>query len=207
MKRNTFAVILALMITLVGCGGKDGGITRAEGSHTYEGYPIVYVTPDISAQGILTAYESLEASIGSNVAIKLSSTEKDPGFAWSELICELCQTLDDPDIVETDADMDFSKYDYTIVLSHFRSHAEVGFNGTIKQAALMFASPEEMSRLADGQSEQEMLANLGKRTADAMSGHILYISVMDRLSMESAGIVFPKNQIRITLASWRPMIP
>ena len=100
--KRTFIVILLPFLLLTGCGkqsGNDDGITRTEESHTYEGYPVVYVTPDISPQGLLSAYELLEVPNRQNVAIKLSDTETDAGFVWADLIDDLSQAFEKATII------------------------------------------------------------------------------------------------------------
>ena len=39
----------------------------------------------------------------------------------------------------------------------------------------------------------ELLSKSGKQAADNLNGQILYINVMDRLSIESSGITLPKS--------------
>ncbi len=108
-----------------------------------------------------------------------------------ELIEGLSGSLDEPAIAETP--VDFSDYDCTIVLSHFRSHDTAGFNGAVKQTAVISAKPETVSRLSAGQCSLETLAENAKETVDGLDGHILYINVMDRIAVESAGVVLPES--------------
>ncbi len=89
--------------------------------------------------------------------------------------------------------MDFSDYDCTVVLSHFRSHDTAGFNGAVKQTAVISTKPETASRLSAGQCRLEELAENAKETIDGLDGHILYINVMDRITVESAGVVLPES--------------
>jgi len=199
--------MLFSIFTLAGCGGQNNGTNHTEWSHTYEGYPVVYITPDISAEGLCNIYEVMEAPHDGGAVIKLSDTETDEGFEWSDLTEDLLLTLDDPTIIEDYQGEDFSEYDYSILLSHFRSHDKVGFNGAVKQAAILSTSPENVSCSMDGQYGLEQLAENGKRTVDTLDGHILYINIMDRFSIESAGIKLPEsNSYSIgMLASYDPV--
>lgn len=206
------AVIILLLTSLLlttGCTNRqrNDGIIRAEWSHTYEGYPVVYIIPEVSSEGLLSAYELLEVSDSSNVAIKVSDAEDDSGFVWSDFIGELSQALGGAVVVENVEDINFTDYDYTIILSHFRSHRTVGFNGAVKQAAVISASSINSGGQLESQSKLEVLAEAGKRTEDNLDGHILYISIMDRLSIESGGKALPESntyQIGV-LASYDPV--
>ena len=191
-----FIVMLLSFLLLAGCGKQsrnDDGITCTEESHTYEGYPVVYVTPDVSPQGLLSAYELLETPDSQNVAIKLSDTETDTDFVWADLIDDLSRAFEEPAIIETAAELDFSEYDSTIILSHFRSHDIVGFNGAVKQTAAISNPSCEPDNSLTAQEKMELLSETGKQVADNLNGKILYINVMDRLSIESSGVTLPES--------------
>ncbi len=87
MKRKIVRMImLMIFLALTGCGGQeDDGIVRTEWSHTYAGYPVVYVAPDVSADGLLLAYDALEASFDGTAVIKLSNTDTGGDLSWTEL--------------------------------------------------------------------------------------------------------------------------
>lgn len=209
MKRKILlTVVPMLLLALTGCGEReDDGIIRTGWSHTYEGYPVVYVARDVSSNGLLSAYESLEATFDGTAAIKLSETNTDEGFTWRELIGGLSASLDNPAIVETPSSVDFSDYGCTIVLSHFRSHDTAGFNGAVKQTAVISIDSETTSRLSAGQCSLEGLAKGGKEIVDSLDGRLLYINIMDRRTIESAGVVLPEsNTYNIgILASYDPV--
>lgn len=195
MKRKIVLIItLMFLLGLTGCSRQeDDGIVRTEWSHTYEGYPVVYVARNVSSDGLLSAYESLEASFDGTAAMKLSKNNIDESFVWTELIEGLSESLDEPAIVETPASVDFADYNCTIVLSHFRSHDTAGFNGAVKQTAVISTAPETASRLSAGQCPLDVLAENAKETVDGLDGHILYINVMDRTTVESAGVALPES--------------
>ena len=50
-----------------------------------------------------------------------------------------------------------------------------------------------MANALDRQHQLEALAEAGKRSIESLSGHILYINVMDRLSIESGGYSLPDS--------------
>lgn len=90
----------------------------------------------------------------------------------------------------------FSEYDGYLVLSHFKGHAMAGFGGAIKNISIGLGSQEGKCLIhTAGEShtnpwggEQdpftESMAEAGKSVADALDGNILYISVMNRLSID-----------------------
>ena len=93
----------------------------------------------------------------------------------------------EPVVVEKPSSVDFSDYDCTVILSHFRSHDTAGFNGAVKQTAII------SSCFSTGQYSSEGLAKGGKETVDSLDGRILYINVMDRGTIESVGISLPES--------------
>lgn len=89
----------------------------------------------------------------------------------------------------------FANYDYYIVLSHFKGHAMAGYGGAIKNISIGIASGEGKSHIHSGGTggsmwggEQdaflESMAEAGKSVVDYLDGNILYINVMNRLSVD-----------------------
>lgn len=89
----------------------------------------------------------------------------------------------------------FANYDYYIVLSHFKGHAMAGYGGAIKNISIGIASSEGKSHIHSGGTggsmwggEQdaflESMAEAGKSVVDYLDGNILYINVMNRLSVD-----------------------
>ena len=62
--------------------------------------PVVYMTTDISADGLVAVYEALNAAPSGRIAVKLSTGEPGSNYLRPELIGELVQSFDDPTIVE-----------------------------------------------------------------------------------------------------------
>lgn len=194
MKQKTILTAALSILLLVGCSGqRSGELSSAKQAHTYEGHPIVYVMPEISSQGLLTAYEFLEAPAGEDTVIQLSNTETDAGFSWSGLTGELEQSLGETAVVMSGTETDFSSYERAIILSYFISHERVGFNGAVKQTAALSPALEKQAPWPDGQDGLKLLAETGKQGAEQFDGQLLYISVMDHLSMESAGVELPED--------------
>lgn len=89
-----------------------------------------------------------------------------------------------------------SDYDGILVLSHFKGHQMGGFGGAIKNISIGIASQEGKclihtagaSRTNPWGGEQnaflESMAEAGKSVSDYMEGNMLYISVMNRLSVD-----------------------
>lgn len=89
----------------------------------------------------------------------------------------------------------FANYDYFVVLSHFKGHAMAGFGGAIKNISIGIASSEGKAHIHSGgqggsmwSGEQdaflESMAEAGKSVVDYLGGNILYINVMNRLSVD-----------------------
>ena len=208
--------------------------------------PVVYMTTDISADGLMKIYEALDASPSGQIAMKLSTGEPGSNYLRTDLIGELVQSFDNTTIVEcntayggsrsntamhyqvakdhgyTDiANVDimdengsmtlpvsggenitenyvganFANYDYYVILSHFKGHAMAGYGGAIKNISIGIASSEGKAHIHTGGKggsmwggEQdaflESMAEAGKSVSDYLDGNILYINVMNRLSVD-----------------------
>ena len=89
----------------------------------------------------------------------------------------------------------FVNYDYYVILSHFKGHGMAGYGGAIKNASIGIASSEGKSWIHTGGKKKSGLsgdqdtflmamAEATKSVADYMGGNILYINVMNRLSVD-----------------------
>ena len=90
----------------------------------------------------------------------------------------------------------FPEYDGFLVLSHFKGHAIAGFGGAIKNISIGMASQEGKCLIhTDGASHTspwggaqdpflECMAEAGKYVQDSVDGNILYINVLNRLSVD-----------------------
>ncbi len=89
----------------------------------------------------------------------------------------------------------FENYDYFIVLSRFEGQAKAGFGGAIKNISIGIASSEGKAHIHSGGTGGSMwsgdqnaflesMAEAGKSVADYMNGNMLYINVMNRLSVD-----------------------
>lgn len=90
----------------------------------------------------------------------------------------------------------FPAYDGYLVLSHFKGHAMAGFGGAIENISIGMASQEGKclihtageSHTSPWGGEQdpllESMAEAGKSVVDALDGNILYVSVMNHLSID-----------------------
>lgn len=224
-------------------GGSSADISGTENT---SGAPAVYMTTDISSQGLIAVYEALQASPEGNIAVKLSTGEPGSNYLRTDLIGDLVQSFEDPTIVECNtayggsrsntamhyqvaedhgyteiADVDimdedgsmtlpvtegtnleenyvgshFANYDYYVVLSHFKGHSMAGYGGAIKNISIGIASAEGKSHIHSGGTGGSMwggdqdaflesMAEAGKSVVDYLEGNILYINVMNRLSVD-----------------------
>lgn len=89
----------------------------------------------------------------------------------------------------------FRNYDYYVILSHFKGHGMAGLGGAIKNISIGIASSEGKVWIHTGgtkksgsiQGDQtaflKSMAEAGKSVVDSLNGNILYVNVMNRLSV------------------------
>ncbi|WP_195269543.1 DUF362 domain-containing protein [Eubacterium sp. 1001713B170207_170306_E7] len=207
--------------------------------------PAVYMTTDITSEGLMAVYEALEASPDGNIAVKLSTGEPGSNYLRTDLIGDLVQSLNgtivecntayggaragtamhyqvaedhgytaiaDVDILDENGSMtlpvtggrhlsenfvgkNFENYTDYVVLSHFKGHAMAGYGGAIKNISIGIASAEGKAHIHSGGTGGSMwsgdqdaflesMAEAGKSVTDALDGRLLYINVMNRLSVD-----------------------
>jgi uncharacterized Fe-S center protein len=90
----------------------------------------------------------------------------------------------------------FLDYDFHIVLSHFKGHAMGGFGGAIKNMSIGYASSNGKGYIHSAgagttwaiperqEDFLESMAEAAKAVADTAGGNILYINVMNNLSID-----------------------
>lgn len=91
----------------------------------------------------------------------------------------------------------FANYDFVVNLAHFKGHAMGGFGGVIKNMSIGIASSMGKSLIHTAGKETtgfgmntpqddflESMAEAAKGVADHMGGNILYIDVMNKLSVD-----------------------
>ena len=90
----------------------------------------------------------------------------------------------------------FPEYDGFLVLSHFKGHAIAGFGGALKNISIGMASQEGKCLIhTDGARHTspwggaqdpflECMAEAGKSVQDSVDGNMLYINVLNRLSVD-----------------------
>ena len=113
----------------------------------------------------------------------------------------------------------FADYDSYLILSHFKGHAMAGFGGAIKNISIGIGSSEGKSWIHTGGTSKrgisgnqdaflESMAEAGKSVVDALDGKIVYINVMNRLSVDcdcSANPAEPDMHDIGILASYDPV--
>jgi len=89
----------------------------------------------------------------------------------------------------------FPNYDFYVVLSHFKGHASAGYGGAIKNLAIGIASAEGKSLIHSGGTRRsgytgnqdnflKGMAEASVAIVDHLDGNLLYINVMNRLSVD-----------------------
>ena len=101
----------------------------------------------------------------------------------------------------------FADYDFFVVLSHFKGHVNGGFGGAIKNMSIGFASSAGKHRIhtaglrddswLSNQANQddflESMAEAALAVRDGAKGNVLYINVMNRLSIDCDCTPYPKE--------------
>jgi uncharacterized Fe-S center protein len=98
-------------------------------------------------------------------------------------------------LTENFVGMTFPYYDYYVALSHFKGHQMAGYGGAIKNISIGIASASGKSWIHSGGTSKrgiggdqsaflKAMAESGKSVVDALDGNILYINVMNRLSID-----------------------
>jgi uncharacterized Fe-S center protein len=90
----------------------------------------------------------------------------------------------------------FTNYDYYVVLSHFKGHQMAGYGGAIKNISIGIASRSGKIWIHSGGTKRtggiygdqnsflKSMAEAGKSVSDSLDGRILYVNVMNRLSID-----------------------
>jgi uncharacterized Fe-S center protein len=90
----------------------------------------------------------------------------------------------------------FANYDFVVNLSHFKGHAMAGLGGAIKNMSIGIASPRGKTLIHSGGASTEnwgkptqedfleSMAEAAKAIADHCDDNIIYISVMNNLSVD-----------------------
>ena len=102
----------------------------------------------------------------------------------------------------------FPDYDFYVVLSHFKGHMMGGFGGALKNISIGFASSQGKNRIhragesdeawfpihgADQDDFQETMAEAGKAVSDYCGDKIIYINVMNNLSVDCDCVPMPRD--------------
>lgn len=104
---------------------------------------------------------------------------------------------------------EYMKYDFTVVLSHFKGHPMGGFGGAIKNISIGIASSEGKAWIhSAGKTKSpqkvwgdlpaqddflESMAEAAKAVTDHCGDHILYISVANNLSVDCDCVATPED--------------
>ncbi len=202
MKRNVPILLTAFLLLLsVSCkssGGANSETMSADAPHTFAGYPVVYLTTDVSSEGLLAVYEALEASDMGTVAVKTS--EPEDGYPWPELTEDLMQAIGEDPVVDFAEGPNSSDYDHTIFLTHFRRHETAGFSGTVANLASVSSQAEENGVPSpNGDEWMRSLAERGAAAAETLKEQALYLAVLDHSSIDD-----PSHDVAV-LSSYDPV--
>ena len=104
---------------------------------------------------------------------------------------------------------DFMDYDFMVVLSHFKGHPMAGFGGALKNISIGIASPEGKAYIHSGGKTrnvtevwnmipadtifQESMAEASKAIIDHIGDRVLYINVVNNLSVDCDCVATPAD--------------
>ena len=98
MKKYSLSILLAAALLLAGCGEEArtrDGVDSEEDPHTFAGYPVVYMSRNISPAGVSSLLEELEAPLSGKVAVKLSRHISETDSVTPELIDTILDSVED----------------------------------------------------------------------------------------------------------------
>lgn len=187
VKRKTTMLLATLLLMILSGCGKDNSVSseaiQTDAPHTFAGYPVVYLTSDVSAQGLLSAYEALEPPTDGMIGIKLSETVES-NFAWADLTEELIQSTGASTIENDGAETELTDYDSTIFLTHFEPHNMACFCGTVAHLASISGQQDNFGDFTnDAEMLMKHLAEQGNTVAESLNNPVLYIAVLDHWSI------------------------
>ena len=158
-------LVEALDATIVECNTAYGGSRAATAEHYQVAEDRGYT--EIADFQILDEYGSMELPVKKGIRLK------------SDLV-----------------GAHFKDYDSYVILSHFKGHAMAGYGGAIKNISIGLASAMGKVRIHSGGTSDthwhdelqdeflEAMAEAGEAVADALGDQIIYINVMNRLSID-----------------------
>ena len=247
----SISIVFVMLLSLGACGSSE----KATSSDEYVTHnktdtsqdpsvPVVYFTPDVSAEGLVRLYGQLGWEPTGNVAVKVSTGEPPASnYLRQELIGELVQSLNGTyvecmtayggprssaamakqvaedhgfspfvlldengsmtlpvrkynRIAENYVGEAMTDYDSMVILSHFKGHEMAGFGGAIKNASIGLGSVEGKYVIHTGGKSHtswfgeeqtaftESMAEAASTIRDYYKDRIIYINVMNRLSVD-----------------------
>ena len=99
-EKKRISVFMGFLLAGLSASMTAAAAENGNGDEAAAEAPAVYMTTDLSAEGLLSVYGALEASPSGNIAVKLSTGEPGSNYLRTELIGDLVQSFDNPTIVE-----------------------------------------------------------------------------------------------------------
>lgn len=161
-------------------GGEVIGLSALE-HQDKGGESAVYFTSDISSQAMVDIYAALGAELtGDKIAVKLSTGEPPASnYLDPALIAELIRQVNGT-IVENNTAYGGQRSGTAM---HYQVAEDHGFTA-IADFVVMDENGSVSLPVEGGTRLTESMAEAGKSVVDALDGNILYISVMNRLSID-----------------------
>ena len=156
----------------------------------------VYMTKNISPEGLMKVYQQLGFEPTGNVAEEHGFTAIADVDIMDEEGSMTIPTVNGKHLSVDTVGSHFANYDSFIVLSHFKGHAMAGFGGAIKNISIGIASSEGKAWIHSGGTSKtniwggkqddflESMGEAGGAVVNSLDGKIVYVNVLNRLSVD-----------------------
>lgn len=209
MKKSLLSIIAAVALCLFAAAPATGAVE----SYEADSVSVVYYIKDISPESIAKIYKAVERDArGHNAGVLLSAPEEFyPTALEPQLVDALCEAagaqvadLGKSDgyislpvdggyhLTRYDMSKDAADYGFMIVLTHLKGMYQSGFDGTIRNMALGFASEGTKNKIlkpasAEADAVAESMADACSALVNYLGDTVIYITVAGKMTVDADG--------------------